>query len=109
MIRKLPFDFHALSGNLFRENHYYHTTDHTIYRAMFKRSYCEDYADYICVDEMGKLFRPNYVTDHFKLLLHQNGLRPIRFHDLRHPYVKPTTKEHQPKMTDALNSKIKPQ
>jgi integrase len=54
------------------------------YRAMFKRSYCEDYADYICVDEMGKLFRPNYVTDHFKLLLHQNGLRPIRFHDLRH-------------------------
>ena len=51
---------------------------------MFKRSYCEDYADYICVDEMGKLFRPNYVTDHFKLLLHQNGLRPIRFHDLRH-------------------------
>ena len=33
---------------------------------------------------MGKLFRPNYVTDHFKLLLQQNGLRHIRFHDLRH-------------------------
>lgn len=33
---------------------------------------------------MGKLFRPNYITDHFKLLLAQNGLRKIRFHDLRH-------------------------
>ena len=36
------------------------------------------------LDEMGKLFRPNYVTDHFKLLLQRNGLREIRFHDLRH-------------------------
>lgn len=34
---------------------------------------------------MGQLFRPNYVTDHFKLLLlHRHGLRHIRFHDLRH-------------------------
>lgn len=54
------------------------------YRAMFKKSYCTDYLDYICVDEMGQLFRPNYVTDHFKLLLNRHGLRPIRFHDLRH-------------------------
>ncbi len=54
------------------------------YRALFKSAYCEDYADYVCVDQMGKLFRPNYITDHFKLILKQNGLRPIRFHDLRH-------------------------
>ena len=54
------------------------------YRAMFKKSYCTEYLDYICVDEMGQLFRPNYVTDHFKLLLNRHGLRPIRFHDLRH-------------------------
>ena len=33
---------------------------------------------------MGRLFRPNYITDHFKLLLKQHGLRHIRFHDLRH-------------------------
>jgi hypothetical protein len=26
------------------------------YRAMFKRSYCQDYTDYVCVDEMGRLF-----------------------------------------------------
>lgn len=54
------------------------------YRALFKKSYCTDYLDYVCVDEMGHLFRPNYITDHFKLLLHQNSLRHIRFHDLRH-------------------------
>lgn len=54
------------------------------YKALFKGSYCKDYEDYICVDQMGKLFRPNYITDHFKLLLSQNGLRKIRFHDLRH-------------------------
>jgi len=54
------------------------------HRALFKRSYCRDYADYVCVDEMGKLFRPNYVTDHFKLLLQKHDLRSIRFHDLRH-------------------------
>ncbi len=54
------------------------------YRALFKKSYCTDYLDYVCVDEMGQLFRPNYVTDHFKTLLHRYGLRHIRFHDLRH-------------------------
>jgi integrase len=54
------------------------------YQALFKSSYCQDFADYVCVDEMGKLFRPNYITDHFKLLLAQNHLRSIRFHDLRH-------------------------
>lgn len=47
-------------------------------------SYISDYEDYICVDMMGKLFRPEYVTDHFRLLLKNNGLRHIRFHDLRH-------------------------
>lgn len=47
-------------------------------------SYITEYEDYICVDSIGKLFRPEYVTDHFKLLLKNNGLRHIRFHDLRH-------------------------
>lgn len=54
------------------------------YRKLFKRSYCQEYSDYICVDEMGKLFRPNYITDHFRLLLKRHDLRTIRFHDLRH-------------------------
>lgn len=35
---------------------------------------------------MGKLFRPEYVTDHFTLIMNRNKdvLRKIRFHDLRH-------------------------
>ena len=47
-------------------------------------SYITKYEDYICVDCTGKLFRPEYITDHFRLLLKNNDLRHIRFHDLRH-------------------------
>lgn len=49
-------------------------------------SYNKKYLDYICVDCMGKLFRPEYVTDHFSLIMRKNKnvLRKIRFHDLRH-------------------------
>ena len=49
-------------------------------------SYNKKYSDYICVDSMGKLFRPEYVTDHFTLIMNNNKdvLRKIRFHDLRH-------------------------
>ena len=51
---------------------------------LFKGSYCRDYLDYICVDEGGKLLRPNYVTEHFGWILRKYGLRKIRFHDIRH-------------------------
>ena len=54
------------------------------YRKLFRKFYCRDYEDYVCADEMGKLFRPHYVTDHFNILLKRHGLRHIRFHDLRH-------------------------
>ena len=49
-------------------------------------SYNKKYLDYICVDSMGKLFRPEYVTDHFTLIMNKNKdiLKKIRFHDLRH-------------------------
>ena len=48
------------------------------------RSYNKDYLGYICVDEMGNLLKPGYLTTSFPLLLEKNGLRKIRFHDLRH-------------------------
>lgn len=49
-------------------------------------SYNKKYLDYVCVDSTGKLFRPEYVTDHFTLIMNKNTdiLRKIRFHDLRH-------------------------
>ena len=56
------------------------------------RSYCKKYTGYIYVNEIGELVKPGYITQHFPLVLQKNGLRKIRFHDLRHPYVKHTTK-----------------
>ena len=41
---------------------------------------------------MGHLVTPDYVTRVFREMLLKNGFRPIRYHDLRHPYVKHTTK-----------------
>ncbi len=41
-------------------------------------------ADYVFVNEMGILMRPNYVTEHFAWLLKKYLLKKIRFHDLRH-------------------------
>lgn len=55
-----------------------------MYRRLFKKSYCRDYLDYICVDQCGQLLRPNYVTEHFSWVIEKYGLRKIRFHDLRH-------------------------
>ena len=48
--------------------------------------------EYICVNGTGQLFTPDYLSEHFKTILAKNNLRRIRFHDLRHPYVKHTTK-----------------
>ena len=42
------------------------------------------YIDYVCVNEIGELIKPDYVTHKFNDLLIENQLRPIRFHDLRH-------------------------
>ena len=40
--------------------------------------------DYVFTDEMGNRFKPRYIEDAFPKLLERNGLRKIRFHDLRH-------------------------
>ena len=53
-------------------------------KQVMRRAYNREYEEYICVDAVGNLIRPNYVTDHFQVILKQNGLRRIRFHDLRH-------------------------
>ena len=56
------------------------------------RSYNREFLEYICVDDIGDRFKPNYITSQFPRLLERNGFRKIRFHDLRHPYVKHATK-----------------
>ena len=51
---------------------------------LFGNSYCKEYMDYVCVNEMGKLFRPNFVSDHFGWLLKKYGLKKLTFKELRH-------------------------
>lgn len=47
-------------------------------------SYNRVYLDFVCVDDMGMLLQPDFVTQKFQKILVKYGLRPIRFHDLRH-------------------------
>jgi integrase len=54
------------------------------YRKQFGRSYSKEYLDMVCVNPLGELTKPSYVTSHFPELLKKYGLRDIRFHDLRH-------------------------
>ena len=45
-----------------------------------------DYIDegYVCTQIDGSLIKPNYVSQHFSMLLSKNNMPHIRFHDLRH-------------------------
>ena len=54
--------------------------------------YCTDYLDYIYVNEIGEIIKPGYLSAHFVAVLEEHNMPHIRFHDLRHPYVKHTTK-----------------
>lgn len=45
---------------------------------------CYHESDYIYVNDIGEQIKPNYVTQHFKLVLRKNNLREITFHELRH-------------------------
>lgn len=47
----------------------------------------DKYVDYLCVNETGVRLHPDFVTDKFTKFLKQNGLRRIRFHDLRHSCI----------------------
>ena len=53
-------------------------------RRVCGRSYCTDYLEFVYVDELGQRIKPGYITMTFQKLLQKNGLKRIRFHDLRH-------------------------
>jgi integrase len=52
------------------------------YRALQPNNYHD--SDYVCTKPNGELISPDYVTQHFAVLLKQNNMPKIRFHDLRH-------------------------
>ena len=51
---------------------------------IFRKAYNTQYLDFVFVDHKGILFKPDYVTRHFKGLLKKHQLKIIRLHDLRH-------------------------
>lgn len=53
-------------------------------RMLCGKAYCKKDSEYVYVNSIGELVKPGYVTQHFPLILEKNGLRKIRFHDLRH-------------------------
>jgi len=53
-------------------------------RARLGDLYSEKNLDYICVDYCGQIIKPNTVTQVFPRVLAENGLKKVRFHDLRH-------------------------
>ena len=53
-------------------------------RKLCGNCYCKDYLDYIYVNELGELMKPDYLTQKLPKLLKQHNMRRIRFHDLRH-------------------------
>ncbi len=65
-------------------------------RRLCGRSYHKQFAGYVCINEMGDLIKPHYVTEQFPKLLDANGLRRIRFHDLRHTLRKYFPRSYTP-------------
>ena len=55
-----------------------------INRRVCGSAYSRKYLDYIYVNELGELVRPNFITQNFAIVLANNKLKKIRFHDLRH-------------------------
>lgn len=54
------------------------------YKKFFGKNYNNEYKEYICVQENGNLFNPSVLSSHLKLVIKQNNLKQIRFHELRH-------------------------
>ena len=50
-------------------------------RRLCGRSYIKEYLEYVCVNEIGDLIKPHYVTESFPKLLKAKGMRQIRYHD----------------------------
>lgn len=53
-------------------------------KLFYGNTYEQRYLDYVCVYDNGKIVYPDFMTKQFKKLLDNNGLKPIRLHDLRH-------------------------
>lgn len=53
-------------------------------RNLCGNSYDMRYLDFVCVDDLGTLLQPDFVSQKFQKILEKYDLRRIRYHDLRH-------------------------
>ena len=53
-------------------------------RELCGNGYNSNFTDFVCVDSLGDLLQPDFITHKFSQVLNKYGLRTIRFHDLRH-------------------------
>ena len=69
----------------------------------YRNHYGKDYIDndYVFTWEDGHPYSPDYVSHTFHKLLKKYDLPHIRFHDLRHPYVKHMTKIFSLRLMDS--------
>ncbi|MBR2954526.1 MAG: site-specific integrase [Clostridia bacterium] len=51
------------------------------------QKYNKNYLEFVCVRENGDIIRPDYVTRYFPILCEKCGLKPIKFHELRHTNI----------------------
>ena len=61
-----------------------HKEKQEMYQKKFKSAYSKKWLDYVMVDELGELILPNYIIGAFNRMVENNGLKDVRFHDLRH-------------------------
>lgn len=53
-------------------------------RRLCGNCYCQEYLDYVYVNGLGELMKPDYLSAALPKLLEDHNMRRIRFHDLRH-------------------------
>lgn len=53
-------------------------------RLLFGSGYDKTWEEFICVDEVGGVISPNYISWAFPVFIKKHGFRKVRFHDLRH-------------------------
>ena len=61
-----------------------------------------EYTDFVCVDSIGELIKPDFLTHKFPKLMEQNGLKHICFHELRHSCISLVAGSYTMKVTQAV-------
>lgn len=69
---------------MIREELIKHQQAHIELKRVMRKAYTTEYSEYVCVDALGKLYDPDFITTHFGVVLKKHKLKKIRFHDLRH-------------------------